>query len=107
MKQQILRMTFGLALGAALMFGQGGGRRAGERFLENLNLTEEQKPKVQAIFKEQREAMQAARAKQQTTREEMKAILAQTHEKLKGVLTEEQLKKVDDARRKMGKRRRG
>lgn len=104
MKQQILRMTFGLALGAALMFGQGGGRRAGERFLENLNLTDEQKPKVQAIMKEQREALQAARDKQ-ATREEMKAIQAQTHEKLKGVLTEEQMKKVENARGKMRKRR--
>lgn len=104
MKQQILRMTFGLALGAALVFGQGGGRRAGERFLENLNLSEEQKPKVQAIMKEQREAMQAAREKQ-ATREEMKAIQEQTHEKLKGVLTDEQMKKVDSARGKMRKRR--
>lgn len=104
MKQQILRMTFGLALGAALVFGQGGGRRAGERFLENLNLTEEQKPKVQAIMKEQREALQTARDKQ-ATREEMKAIQAQTNEKLKGVLTEEQMKKVENARGKMRKRR--
>lgn len=104
MKQHILRMTFGLALGAALLFGQGGGRRAGERFLENLNLTEEQKPKVQAIMKEQREALQAARDKQ-ATREEMKAIQAQTNEKLKSVLTEEQMKKVENARGKMRKRR--
>lgn len=104
MKQEILRITLGLALGAALVFGQGGGRRGGDRFLEKLNLSEEQKPKVQAIMKEQREALQAARQKN-ATHEEMKAIQAQTHEKLKGVLSEEQLKQMENARGKMRKRR--
>ncbi len=99
-------MSLGLALAAALAFGQGG--RRGERFLDDLNLTEEQKPKVQAIMKEQREALKAARDKN-ATREDMKAIQEQTHEKLKGVLNEEQMKKFDEARGKMRKaaKRRG
>jgi Spy/CpxP family protein refolding chaperone len=107
MKQQFLRMSLGLALAAALSFGQGG-RRGGDRILEDLNLSEEQKPKVQAIMKEQREALKAARDKN-ASREDMKAIQEQTHEKLKGVLNEEQLKKVEEARGKMrkGAKRRG
>jgi len=98
-------MTLGLALGAALVFGQGG-RKGGGKFLEELALTEEQKPKVQAILKEQREALQAARDKN-AGREEMRAIQAKTHDKLKEVLTEEQMKKFEEARSKMGKRRKG
>jgi Spy/CpxP family protein refolding chaperone len=80
-----------LMLASTLCFGQNSRPRGGA-LADELGLTEEQRPKVQAILKEQREALQAAR-KNSALRDEMKSIQQKTRERLAGVLTPEQMKK--------------
>lgn len=67
-----------------------------ERMAKELNLTEEQKPKVESLMKEQHE--------------KMKALHDETHEKLKQLLTQEQASKLDkmkEERKQHWKNRRG
>jgi periplasmic protein CpxP/Spy len=56
-----------------------------ERMTKNLNLTAEQKIKVEALFKEQEE--------------KFKVIHDETHTRLQGVLTKEQMAKMDDLKK--------
>jgi Spy/CpxP family protein refolding chaperone len=91
---------------------QGGpnGEQAGPRrgnIAEQLNLTAEQKPKVEAIMKEAGNKRKALREDTSLTpeqrREKAQALQAETKAKLKDVLTAEQLTKFEE----MAKNRRG
>ncbi len=79
-----------LILTSTLCFGQNPRRREG--VAAQLGLSEEQRPKVQAIIKEQREAMKDAR-KKHASQDEMKALQQKSRERLAGVLTPEQMQK--------------
>ena len=82
--------------------GKGKGPSLEERvkqMTETLKLTDEQKPKVEAILKEQGEKMSALRADQNTPQDErrtkMVEIAKATGEKMKAVLTKEQGEQYD------------
>jgi Spy/CpxP family protein refolding chaperone len=85
--------------------GEAGPRRG--NLAEQLNLTAEQKPKVEAIMKSAGEKRKALKDDTSLTpeqrREKMQAIQADTKAKLKEVLTPEQLTKFEE----MAKNRRG
>ena len=70
-----------------------------KQMTETLKLTNEQKPKVEAILKEQGEKMSALRADQNTPQDErrtkMMEITKATGEKMKAVLTKEQGEQYD------------
>ena len=87
------------------------GRQNFDRLAEQLNLTDEQKPKVQAIFESQREQMRDLWQDQSLSREDrmakMKSIREATDTKLKAVLTIDQYKKLQDMRPMMGGPRHG
>lgn len=76
------------------MLAQGGGRKGNGKLLEELALTEEQRPKVEAILQEQWEAMQDLRAKG-GKRREMRSVVEKTRDQMKQVLTEEQYQKFE------------
>lgn len=82
--------------------GRGGPGGGSQRLLEGLNLTDEQKPKVEAIMKEQGEKMRALFQDQSGSREErgtkMRELGEATNAKLKEVLTKEQMEKYAKAR---------
>jgi protein CpxP len=110
-------LVFGTMMAAAQgpgqgMGPQGGGRRGGrgmmmnaDRLSQELNLTPEQKTKVEGIFQEQRTQMMALRqdssVSQDDRREKMEKIRETTHNKIRDVLTSEQKEKFD----KMGQGR--
>ncbi|MDX2267694.1 MAG: hypothetical protein NW208_06280 [Bryobacter sp.] len=102
MIQHILKFTLGLVLALSIGMGQEQtGRRLGDgKALEALNLTEEQKPKVQEIFAAQREALKDIRATG-GGRQALKKVQDDTHAKLKEVLNEEQMKKYEELRKEM------
>jgi Spy/CpxP family protein refolding chaperone len=72
---------------------------------QRLNLTEDQKPKVKAIFDEQRQKMRDLRDNQDLSREDrmaqMQSIRKDTDEKLKGVLTADQFKQWQEMESRM------
>jgi len=80
-----------------------GGRMSAEQRVDHmkqqLNLTDEQVPKVKAAFEEQQKKMQELRGEtdQQARRTKMREIMEQTNTKLKGILTDEQFKKLREA----------
>ncbi len=96
MKQTLIRAALSLALAASLVAAQGQ-QKAANRLAEQLQLSEEQKPKVAAILKEQRDALQDARQKN-AGRAALRDIQANTQTKLKEVLNEEQMKKWEEIR---------
>ena len=100
MKLKMFSMLFSSLLMVSLAFGQDGKR--GAKMADNLGLSAEQKPQVQAILKEQREALQTAR-QNKASKEELKAIHQKTHDRLAGVLDSGQMQKFDSASKK-GKR---
>ncbi|MEO5954029.1 MAG: hypothetical protein ABIQ44_16330 [Chloroflexia bacterium] len=104
MKNNIMRLMMAAVLCAGLTFAQGGGKRAGGRFAEQLGLSEDQKPQVQTIMKEQREAMQTAR-KNNASKDDMKAIHQKTHDRLASVLNADQMQKFEAGAKKMKQRR--
>ena len=84
--------------------GFGGGTRGGGiGGLDQLNLTAEQKTKVEAIQKEQREKMQALFQDQNTPREErstkMRELMQATQTQIDAVLTADQKKKQEELRK--------
>jgi hypothetical protein len=97
MKLKMFAMLFSSLLMVSLAFGQDGKR--GAKLADNLGLSAEQKPQVQAILKEQREAMQTAR-QNKASKQELKAIHQKTHERLAGVLDSSQMEKFDNASKK-------
>ncbi len=82
--------------------GRPGGPAGGQRIIEELGLSEEQKPKVQAILQEQGEKMRALFQDQSGSREDRAAKMRElgeaTDAKLKDVLTKEQMEKYTKAR---------
>lgn len=92
MKKILLTLALALVLPiTAMAFGggdQGPGWRHGprmERLTKELNLTDEQKTKMEAIFKEQHEKVQAIREESKT--------------KLQTVLSPEQITKMDELKK--------
>jgi Spy/CpxP family protein refolding chaperone len=87
------------------------GRPDFNRIAEQLNLTDDQKPKVKAIFDDQQEQMRGLWQDQDMSREDrmakMKSIREDTDTKLKAVLTAEQFQKLQEMRPRMGGPRNG
>lgn len=81
------------------------------RIAEQLNLTDDQKPKVKAILDDQQEQMRGLWQDQDMSREDrmakMKSIREDTDAKLKAVLTADQFQKFQDMRPRMGGPRNG
>ena len=80
-----------------------------ERLNQQLNLSEEQKAKVEALFNEQEDQRAKARDQQQSTdREAMRAsfdkMRAEQDTKMKGILTPEQYTKYTEMNKNMGQR---
>ena len=77
-----------------------GVRAGGGKIAEELNLTAEQKPKVEAVMKGAAEKRKALRDDTSLTpeqrREQMKAIAEESKTKLKEILTAEQLAKMEE-----------
>jgi protein CpxP len=79
--------------------GGPGGQEYFNKLAEDLKLTAEQKPKVEAVLKEQREKMRGLRdLSQDERREKFKAIHEETAKKLKDILTAEQFAKWEKMR---------
>ncbi len=81
-----------------------------ERMTTQLNLTDEQKPKVKAVLEETSKKMQGLRdLPQEERREKMQAAREEETKKLKGILTPEQFKKYEDTmaqfRKKAGEKK--
>ncbi|MDE3066652.1 MAG: hypothetical protein KGJ60_03785 [Verrucomicrobiota bacterium] len=93
---------------AAVAHPARGGR---DRLAQALNLTDEQKPKVQAAFKDMRQQMRDLRQNTDLSRKERMAKAKTLREnldaKLKDILTPEQFQKWQDMRSKMRHRRNG
>lgn len=87
------------------------GRPNFDRLAQQLNLTDDQKSKVQAIFESQRKQMRDIWQDQSLSREDrmakMKSIRENTLAKLKAVLTVDQFKKFQEMRPMMGGPRHG
>lgn len=90
----IIALAFALPLTAFAFSGdknESGGHYAKrlERLTENLNLTAEQKAKLEPILKEQEE--------------KFKTIREETHKRMQEVLTKEQLTKMDEMKKQRRK----
>ena len=87
------------------------GQAGFDRMAEQLNLTEDQKPKVQSIMKAQMDKMRGLRQDTSLTPEDrkakMKAIREDSAAQMKAVLTAEQFQKWQDMQSKMRNRRNG
>lgn len=92
--------------------GQGGGQGRGRgmmmspeqrtaRLSEQLNLTDDQKAKVQKIYEDAQADMQK---NPPASREDRMAKMQETNEKVKGVLNDEQKKKFDEMQQRMRQR---
>ena len=84
-----------------------GGMSADQRvdqMKKNLNLTDEQVPKVKAAMEDQQKKMQELRGEtdQQARRTKMREIMEQTNTKMKGILTDEQYKKFQETMQQRG-----
>lgn len=119
MKALKLGLVTALALGGLLAFaslaaaqdtkqeGKKGQGRAqmGQRMAEELNLTDEQKPKVQEIMAAQRQKMQELRQdtslSQEQRQEKMKAIRDDQDKKMKEILKPDQFEKWQKMREQM------
>ena len=82
--------------------GKRGGMSAEQRveqMKKDLNLTDEQVPKVKAVFEDQQKKMQDLRSETDQTarRTKMREIMEETQTKMKGILTDEQFKKWQEA----------
>ena len=96
-----------LALNVYRGLARGGERHPGNRvemLAERLQLTEEQKTKVQEIFNDTREQLRAVR---QETEPRMEEIRRQADGRLQTVLTPEQWEKFQRLRDERGRRGRG
>jgi Spy/CpxP family protein refolding chaperone len=114
--KNLLLVLVVLVLGATLAVAQGpaeggspqegGGRRGGrgmmmnaDRLADQLNLTPDQKTKVESILQEQRTQMSALREdtsmSQEDRRTKMQSIMQDTRSKIRDVLNDEQKQKFD------------
>lgn len=80
------------------------GRAAGQQLdqlFQQLNLTDDQKPKVRAVMQDQRKKMQELRADSsgspQDLRAKRQALLQDTNKKMREILTPEQFKKFEES----------
>ena len=71
-----------------------------ERMTTQLNLTDEQKPKVKAVLEDQQKKMQELRSDssldQDARRQKMQTIRKDTEAKMKGILTDDQYTKYQE-----------
>jgi periplasmic protein CpxP/Spy len=78
---------------------RGGGMMTADRLAEQLNLTPDQKTKVDAVLQDQRSQMMALRQdssmSQEDRRDKMQGIQKTTHGKIRDLLTDEQKEKFD------------
>jgi periplasmic protein CpxP/Spy len=78
-----------------------------ERLTTQLDLTAEQKPKVEAVLKEsskkRQEIMNDSSIDRSEMRTKMQPIMEEQNKKLKGILTEDQFKKYQDMQQKARK----
>jgi protein CpxP len=70
-----------------------------EQLKKDLNLTDEQVPKVKALLEKQQKKMQELRNEtdQEQRREKMRGIMADQQKEMKGILTDEQYKKWQES----------
>ena len=78
-----------------------------ERLTTQLSLTDEQKPKVEAVLKEsskkRQEIFSDSSIDRSQMREKMQPIMEEQNKKLKAILTEDQYKKYQDMQQKAKK----
>lgn len=65
-----------------------------DRLSEQLNLTDDQKAKIKAIYEKAQADMEAV--PQEERREKMRSMMQETNKEIRAVLTEEQQKKFDE-----------
>ena len=76
-----------------------------ERMTTQLNLTDDQKPKVKAALEAQDKKMKELRKEGNTpTREQFQEVRKETQKKMKEILTEDQYKKYEQMGQGMGKK---
>ena len=76
-----------------------------ERMTTQLNLTDDQKPKVKAALEAQDKKMKELRKEGNTpTREQFQEVRKETQKKMKEILTEDQYKKYEEMGQRMGKK---
>jgi periplasmic protein CpxP/Spy len=76
-----------------------------ERISTQLNLTDDQKPKVKAVLEESSKQMQALRdLPQEERRPKMQTIREEETKKMKAILTEEQFKKYEETMQRASRR---
>ena len=119
-----LSLIAAMALGALVAFsmlataqeagkeGKKGGKRGFptveqqmERMSTQLNLTDDQKPKVKAVLEAQDTKMKELRKDGNTpTREQFQEVRKETQKKMKAILTEDQYKKYEEMGARGGKK---
>ena len=86
----------------------GRGQQRMQQMVEKLGLTDDQKPKVEAVMKDQREKMTALRddtaLSQEDRQAKAKEIMAATDVKMKAILTADQYAKWEQIRKDMRQR---
>ena len=76
-----------------------------ERMSTQLNLTDDQKPKVKAVLEAQDTKMKELRKDGNTpTREQFQEVRKETQKKMKAILTEDQYKKYEEMAARGGKK---
>ena len=101
-----LLVTMGVAAaaqGGGGMGGPGGMQRMQEMMFKGIELTADQKPRIEAIQKKQMEDMQAIDRDAPDRREKMTALRAKAADAIKAVLTPDQQKVFDANREDMQK----
>jgi len=80
-----------------------------DRMTTQLNLTDEQKPKVKAVLEEtskkMREIMSDTSLDRDARREKMQPIREEQNKKMKAILTDEQYKKYQEMNQRRGKKK--
>ena len=98
-KMIIMAMAIALPLTVSAMPGEGPGSEGGkhanrlEKMAKTLNLTDDQKAKLEAIFKEQHA--------------KYKALRKETSERMSEVLTAEQMEKMQEGKKRRQEKRKG
>ena len=79
-----------------------------ERYTTELNLTDEQKPKVKAVLEEsakkRQEIFSDTSIDRSQMREKMQPIMEEQNKKMKAILKEDQYKKYEEMAQRMGKK---
>ena len=77
-----------------------------ERMTTELNLTDEQKPKVKAVLEDEQKKMQELRDEtdRDARRTKMQEMRKESEKKMKAILNEDQFKKYQEMMQRMGKK---